>query len=183
MRASVACQSCWGSVTMIFGNGYRPYKLGHDGLPCLVQLDHGVLALEAAAACPGAVCHEGHVPRRPRVTPDAMDARDRRGDVGWPQVDQERPGGCGLPHDLGEDLLDRARGRAVDEGRHDGVLQEAALHDDRLPAAQAALGQPAPLNGRVHPRAARGPAVRRPAPGACGPAAARNRSSALVRMG
>jgi len=26
MRVSVTCQSCWGSVTMIFGKGYRPYN-------------------------------------------------------------------------------------------------------------------------------------------------------------
>jgi hypothetical protein len=88
-----------------------------------------------------------------------MDARDRRADIGRPQVNQKRSGGCGLAHDPGEDLMDRARGRTIDESRHDGVLQEAAFHDDRLPVVQAPLGQPAPLTGRVPAGAALGHAV------------------------
>ena len=47
------------------------------------------------------------------------------------------------------------RGSVVDEGRHDGVLQEDALQDERLLAAEAPLGQPPPLAGRVHLRLAR----------------------------
>jgi hypothetical protein len=69
-----------------------------------------------------------------------MDARDGRADIGRPQVNQKRFGGCGLALDPGEDLTYRTGGRTVDERRHDGVLQEAAFQDDRLPVAQATLG-------------------------------------------
>ena len=88
-----------------------------------------------------------------------MDARHRRADAGRAQVNQKRFGGCGLTLNPGEDLIYRARGRIVDEGRHDGVLQEAAFQDDRLRVAQATLSQPAPLTGRVRAGTARGPAL------------------------
>jgi len=69
-----------------------------------------------------------------------VDPRDRRAGVGRAQVNQERLSGRGLAHDPGEDLIDRAHRRAVDEGRHHRVLQEAGFQDDCLPATQAALG-------------------------------------------
>ena len=88
-----------------------------------------------------------------------MGVSDRLADAGRAQVNQKRFGGCGLTLNPGEDLIYRARGRIVDEGGHDGVLQEAAFQDDRLPVAQATLSQPAPLTGRVRAGTARGPAI------------------------
>ena len=138
-----------------FAEGVPVIQRVHGGLPCLVQLDDGAGAARVPAARPGAVFHEGGIPRCPRLPPGAVDARDRRCDVSRPQVDQERLGGCRLPHDPGEQPGHRLRERAVDESRHDGVLKEAAFQDDRLPAAQASLGQPAPLAGRVCARLVR----------------------------
>ena len=135
-------------------------QAGHDGLPCLIQTDHGVLAAKAAAARPGAVLHEGQVPGRPRFAADPVDAGDRRADVGRAQVNQRRLGRPDLAHDPGEYLFRPARGRAVDEGRHHRVLQEAPFQDDHRPSAQAALGQPAPLIVRVRAAAACSPGVR-----------------------
>src|SRR6185437_14440813 len=101
---------------------------------------------------PGAVLYERDVPLLGLSPPGAVDARDRRRDVGRPQVDEERLGRGRLAHDRVEYLGHRVRGGVVDEGRHDGVLQEDALQDERLPALLAPSGQAAPLADVVRAR-------------------------------
>src|SRR5258707_15844325 len=67
----------------------------------------------------------------------------------WAADNQQRLGCHSLALDRSEDLPHRLRRRTLDKGRHDRVLQEGALQDDRLLAVPATLGEPAPLTGRI----------------------------------
>ena len=114
-----------------------------------------------------------------------MDARDRRADAGRAQVNQKRFGGCGLTLNPGEDLIYLARGRIFDEGRMTEfcrkLLSKMTVCRSRRQRSASRRHRPAGYAPGL-PAALPSPALPG-GPGACGSAAARNRSSALVRMG
>src|SRR5262249_45953435 len=70
------------------------------------------------------------------------------------EIDEERRRWRDTRGEVGEDLLHDGDRCIVNEVRHDRILQEGALDDDRLRAACAALGESVPLTGVVHSRIA-----------------------------
>ena len=59
---------------MSLGNGYRRYSWLTTGSQAWYSLDDGIPAAQVPAAGPGAVFHEGEVPRGPRLPAGLVDA-------------------------------------------------------------------------------------------------------------